>query len=51
MYWEIILITRSLFDSTDLEDDLILANSSWIKEESSFNKETTFKEAILHDKI
>jgi len=37
------MITRFFFDSADVAGDLNLANNSWIKVLSSFNKETTYK--------
>jgi len=37
------IITKFLLDSEEVEDDRILANSSWIKEVSSFNNEITYK--------
>jgi hypothetical protein len=37
-------ITKFFFDSADVVGDLNLANNSWIKVLSSFNKETTYKE-------
>lgn len=36
-------ITKFFLDSAEVEGDLNLANNSWIKVLSSFNKETTYK--------
>lgn len=36
-------ITKFFFDSVEVLDDFNLANNSWIKVLSSFNKETTYK--------
>lgn len=36
------IITKFFLDSADVEGDLNLANNSWIKVLSSFNKDTTY---------
>lgn len=41
------VLTNSLFDSIEIFDNLILANNSWIKQESSFSKEITYTQIIV----